>query len=223
MTAAYPSSILSWTQRINSQTVWAADPNALADEVDAVEQYIGVNPHIESSALTNATKTFSNMSARLSDAMLQRGHPYIEINRSSNWGVLHNSSASHTTKNAFNSVGSPWGNYVGSGGNVTIQDSGVWLIEASQRWQYATSGWVMQELYGGAAVLDRDIFSYSQFPQSGSNLYGERFLNLNGYNKTMFLGRINAGTVISVRSGNFTNTSPLQVAYMSLSLYYLRP
>jgi len=223
MTAAYPSSILSWTQRVNSQTVWAADPNTLADEIDAVEQYIGINPQIESSALTSATKTFSSMSARLSDAMLQRGHPFIEINRSTNWNVYHNTSSTHTAKNAFNNVVSPWGNYVGSGGNITIRDTGVWFIEASQRWQYATSGWVMQELYAGSAIIDRDIFSYSQFPQSGSNVYGERFLNTDGYNKTTFLGRITAGTVVSVASGNFTNLSPLQVQSMSLSLYYLRP
>jgi hypothetical protein len=223
VTAAYPASILSWTQRVNSQTVWAADPNTLAAEIDAVEQYVGINPQIESSALTAATKTFSSMSARLSDAMLQRGHPYVSINRTSNWNVYHNSSGTHTTQNAFNNTVSGWGNYVGSGGSITIRDTGVWFIEAGQRWQYATSGWVMQELYAGGSVLDRDIFSYSQFPQSGSNVYGERFLYYDGYNKTTFLGRLTAGTSIHVASGNFTNLSPLQVQSMYLSLYYLRP
>lgn len=222
MSAAYPAALLNWTARVNSQTVFAADPNTLAAEIDAVEQFVGVNPHIESAALGGGTKTFSNMSARLSDAMLQKGHPYVSIARTTEWNVAHSSATGHVIKNPFNTVVSPWTNYVGSGGNINIQDSGVWLIKAWQRWDYAQSGWVMMELYSGGAVLDRDVFSYSQFPQSGSNAYGERFLGLNGHTDVSYLGRLSAGQVISVASGNFSSSNPLGVNQMSLSLYYLR-
>lgn len=223
MTAAYPASLLSWTQRVNGQTAWAADPNTLADEIDAVEQFVGLNPQIESSALTGATKTFASMSARLSDAMLQRGHPYVQISRSNNWPVPYNNSSAHTTQNAFNTVASGWPNYVHVGGNIVIQDTGVWLINAEQRWSYASSGWVMMEILTNGNVARRDIFSYDQFPASGSNTYGERFLNMDGHNESNFIARLNAGTVVNVASGNFTNVNPLNVQSMTLTAYYLRP
>jgi hypothetical protein len=81
----------------------------------------------------------------------------------------------------------------------------------------------MMELYANGGVLRRDIASYNQFPANGSNAYGERFLNLDLHNEVTFLGRLPAGTVISVQSGNFTNLSPLQVQSMALSMYWLRP
>lgn len=223
MTAAYPTSLLSWTQRVNGATVWAADPNTLAAEIDAVEQFVGLNPQNESQALTGGTKTFASMSARVSDAMLQRGHPYIQLSRTTNWNVFHTTSALHTTQAPFGTVNSAWPGYSVIGGAVTIKDTGVWLINVTQRWQYASSGWVMTDIYLGGNIAERNIFSYDQFPASGSNAYGERFLNLDGYTNATVMTRINAGTVVSVGSGNFTNLNPLQVHSMAMSLYYLRP
>lgn len=223
MSAAYPASLLNWTNRINSQTIFAADPNTLAAEIDAIEQFVGVNPHIESSALLVTNRTFTSLSARVSDAMLQKGHPFIQIVRTNPWNVPHSTSTTHVLQNPYNINSSIVGNYIISGGTITIQNTGLWLVNAEQVWSYAQSGWVMMELRSGSTTLRRNVFSYSQFPQSGSNTFGERFLGQSGHTETTYLGRLNAGTVISVSSGNFTNVNPLAVNSMSLSMYYLRP
>ena len=223
MSAAYPASLLSWTQRINSQTVYAADPNTLAAEIDAVEQFVGLNPQNESSALTGATNVFASLSARVSSAMLQTGHPYIEISNSTNFQVWHSTSTGHTGAVGFHTTNSNWPGYIGSSGNVTIKDTGVWLVNAHLQWGYAASGWVEHVLYKGSTELRRSFFSYDMFPASGSNTYGERYLNGNGHTETTFLGRLSAGTVVSVAAGNFTSVNPLPIVSGSLSLYFVRP
>lgn len=225
MTAAYPTSLLSWTQRVNGATVWAADPNALAAEIDAVEQFVGLNPQTESQALTGATKNFSSMSARLSDAMLQRGHPYIELARNTDWNIGYstNSSNGYVADNPYGTVNSAWPGYSASGGHVYIKDAGVWLISASQVWEYASSGWVLMALKEGSSNLRKTIFSYSQFPASGSNAHGERFQGQTGYTEATFVGRLPAGAVIGVASGNYTNLNPIAVKSMNLYMYWLRP
>lgn len=223
MAASYPGATLSWTSRINSQTIYAADPNTLAAEIDAIETYVGTNPHHEPHALTGGTKTFSNMSARLSSAMLQDQHPYYEIYRSTNQNISHSTASTHVQQNYFTTEKSSWSGYGISGGTVKIKDAGVWLIHATQKWNYTSSGWVQMQLLSGGSILDRDIFNYSLFPRSGSNSYGERFLNDDAYTHTSFLGRLGAGSVISVSSGNYTNSNPLAIQWMSMSMYFVRP
>lgn len=223
MSAAYPSSVLSWTSRVNSQTAFAADPNTLAAEIDAIEKYVGVNPQIESSARTGATKNFSTLSARVSDAMLQNGHPYVEVARTSNYKIYHNTKGTtHTTQNYYNITRTNWPNYVSPGGVITIRDAGIWLINVYQVWDYAQHGWVEHILYGNGQMRD-SVYNYSMFPGSGSNAYGERAINKYGNTESTFVGRLSAGTKITVTSGNFTNKSPLQMIEMSLSCYFLRP
>jgi hypothetical protein len=222
--ASYPTSVVNWTQRIDGETVWAADPNALAAEIAALETYIGPNPQIESFAVNGATKTFSSMSARLAAAQAQTGHPFVEISRNTNWNVAHSTDVStfHAVANPFGTTTTGWGNYLNGSGTITIVDGGVWILHAFQRWAYAGSGWVMMQLMSNGAVLRRDIFSYSQFPGSGSNAYGERFLNLDGHNEATYVGWVGPGTVIGVSSGNFTNVNPLAVQSMNLSAYFLK-
>lgn len=223
MAAAYPSSLLSWSARINSQTIFAADPNTLAAEIDAIEQFVGVNPQNESSALTGSTNTFNTLSQRVSAAMLQSGHPYIEVSNSTNFNIWHSTATGHVGNVGFHTTNSNWPGYIGSSGNVTIQDSGVWEINAHLQWGYAGSGWVQHVLYKGSTELRRSFFSYDMFPASGSNTYGERYLNGNGHTETTFIGRLSAGTVVSVAAGNFTNVNPLPIISGSLSLYFVRP
>lgn len=226
--AAYPKSLLNWTSRLDSQTVFAADPNTLAAEIDAVETAIGVMPMNEPSPLTNSVSQFATMSARLSAAYLQSGHPYIEVSA----GTFNLSHVSGGTGLQFNPgfptrpVGPPgtvYPAYLGVSGNVTIQDTGVWLINAHQVWDYATTGWTQHVLYVGGAQVRRSIFNYNTFPSGGSNSFGERFINQYGHTETTWLGRVNAGTIVRVASGNYTNRSPLPVISTSLSAYFLRP
>lgn len=223
MAAAYPASLLSWTQRVNSQTVYAADPNTLAAEIDAVEQFVGINPQNEASALTGATASFSTLSQRVSAAMLQSGHPYIEVSNSANYNIWHSVNGNHLGNVGFHTTNSNWPNYIGSSGNVTIQDSGIWLINVHLVWAYASSGWVTHSLFKGSTGLRSSFFNYSMFPASGSNTYGERNLNGSGATETTFLGRLPAGTVVSVAAGNFTNVNPLPITGGSMSLYFVRP
>lgn len=223
--ATYPKALLNWTARVDSQTAWAADPNTLAAEIDAIEAAIGTMPMNEPTPLTNAVSVFSTMSQRLTAANLQSGHPFIELTNSG-FSVPH--SATLVPNPSFPSrpsgpPGTVYPAYFGTSGNMTVKDTGLWLVNANQVWDYAQTGWVQHVLLIGGARVRRDVFDYSMFPQSGSNAYGERFINQYGMTETTFLGRVNAGTLISVSSGNYTNRSPLTVESTSLSAYFLRP
>lgn len=225
MSAAYPKSLLNWTARLNSQTVFAADPNTLAAEIDAIESAVGTMPMNEPSPLTNAVSTFSSMSQRLSAAYLQSGHPYAEISRSA-FPVPHSAVLTFNPGNPTRPTGPPgvfYPAYISTAGYIQVQDTGVWMVNSNQVWDYATSGWVQNVLYVGGAQVRRAVFDYSMFPTSGSNSFGERFINQYGMTSMTWLGRINAGTLVRVASGNYTNRNPLLVESYSLSAYFLRP
>lgn len=226
MAASYPASILNWTSRLNSQTVFAADPNTLAAEIDAIEGIIGTNPHLEQSAVQGATTTFATMSARLTSAYLQTGHPYVELSGNGQ-NVPHSSQNTGLVAAVFGapSVRTPgtlWPGMV-TGSNVIIQAAGVWLINAHVTWDYATSGWVQHVLRNGSGQMRRSVFNYSMFPQSGSNSFGERFINQYGMTETTFVGRLAAGATINVALGNYTVRNPMPIIGINLSAYFLRP
>jgi len=225
MAAAYPQALFSWTNRVNGQTVYAADPNELAAEVDAIESTLGTNAENEPAPLTNAVSKYATVSARISAAGLQTGHPYVTM-------VSKNFKVSHSLTPPFNpgatskptgAPGTVYPAYYGTGGNLTIQDAGLWHIEVNQIWLNAPSGWVMTDLYVGSGVVSRDVFSYDQFPKSGSNAYGEKFVNLSGHTHNSYMGVIGKGTVVRVASQNCTPTSPLTVSFSNLTAYFLRP
>lgn len=224
MAASYPKSLLNWTARVNSQTVWAADPNSLAAEIDAIETAIGTMPMNEPTPLTNAVAEFSNMSQRITAAYLQSGHPYVDISQSG-FKVYHGTALTYAPGAPTRPTGPPgtiYPAYIGISGNLTIQDTGLWMINANTVWDYATAGWVQQVLFVGGAQARRSVFSYDMFPKSGTNSYGERFINQYGMTETTWLGRINAGTVIKVGLGNYTNRSPITIEAYGLNAYFLR-
>lgn len=221
MSAAYPSSLLNWTARLNSQTVWAADPNTLAGEIDAIESFVGVNPHVEPSPRHGATYAFSNLSTRVSQAMLQTGHPFVELSKSGSV-VYHSTATAGLGHLGMETIVAGWPDYV-SGGSIVIKDTGVWAIHASVIWPYETGGFVTHTLMFGGSIMRRSVFNWDQFPASGSNTYGERFVNQNGATETNFLGKVNAGTVVSIYCGNMTNKSAVAIVGSTLSAYFLRP
>lgn len=219
--AAYPNALLSWTQRVNGETVWAADPNALAAEVDAIEQVIGVNPQNEPSALQGGTSQYSTLSQRVSESMLGQGHPYVQLGQVSS-DVWHSTQTAALGHLGMNTLLYGWSNMT-AGGSIVIQDQGIYLINADVVWPYLTGGWVTHVLMFNGNQMRRSIFNYDQFPTSGSNTYGERFINQNGYTETTFVGHVNAGTVVSIFVGNMSNQNPVSIVGSSLSAYFLRP
>lgn len=75
MAATYPSSVRSFTTKVNNiDIIDAAHPNVLQEEVVAIESTLGVNPQV-SSGLTgsyvSASTTFPTVSARLDN--IERG------------------------------------------------------------------------------------------------------------------------------------------------------
>lgn len=226
MAAAYPQALFSWTNRVNGQTVYAADPNELAAEIDATEAILGTNPQNEQNPFTNSIAKYATVSARLSAANGQTTHPYVTM-VSKNFKVAHHAFPGvwnpGSTSKPTGAPGTVYPAYYGTGGNLTIQDAGLWLIEFNQIWLNASSGWVMTDLYVGSGIVSRNVFSYDQFPKSGSNAYGEKFEGLDGHTHNSFLGTIGKGTVVRVMSQNATPTSPLTVAFANMNAYFLRP
>lgn len=73
MAATYPSSVVTFSTKVdNVTTVYAADPNTIQDEVRAIEQYLGTNPHISGSMASGSytatpNTTFDTVSDRIAN------------------------------------------------------------------------------------------------------------------------------------------------------------
>lgn len=69
MAATYPSSVRSFTTKVNNiDIIDAAHPNVIQEEVVAIESTLGVNPQISSGlsgSYVSASTTFDSVSARL--------------------------------------------------------------------------------------------------------------------------------------------------------------
>ena len=73
MAASYPSSVASFSTKVNNiTTVMAEDPNTIQDEVRAVQSYLGTNPHISGSMasgsfISTSSYVFTDVNARLNN------------------------------------------------------------------------------------------------------------------------------------------------------------
>lgn len=220
--AYYPNAIMGWTTRVDGEIVDSDAPNDLADELIAVQTAIGINPMIEPHPLHAAPSQFSSLSARVSQAMLQSGHPFIQVGGDQGHNIFQSNNAQSLQHMPCNNVIYDWDDYR-SNGSIVIKDAGVWFIHALMSWPYVTGGWVTHCLMFDGDIRRRHVFDYDQFPSSGTNFYGERYINQLGWTETTYLGYVAAGTVVSIFVGNMCNHNPVSVQGAELSAYFLRP
>jgi hypothetical protein len=241
MMASYPTAVFSGVHSTNGETIYAADPNTISSELSEVEAILGLNPQIESQPVTGAPVNYGTLSSRVSAAMRNTTHPYVDLqltkpgNASNAFTVGHFTNGQSGTLD-YAKFNPPYGiayqppyanaltSYVTSG-YITIRDTGLWYVDVSQVWQAMETpqGYVKIFLNIDGNLVRESIFNYGQFQTGGSNAYGETYANQNGYTHTSFLGVIKAGATVRVMSGNSTPIDHINVLSSTLRAYMLRP
>lgn len=220
MAASYPKTIASWTNRVDQvDTVWAADPNTLASEILAVETTVGPMPQVEPNSPAWTPVTYSSMSARVSDAMVNGRAPYAEL-YAANFSVGYGSALSaYGVFNNYSRVEDSWGYYNGS--DITIRAPGVYVIDAYQAWEYYTAGYVHLML-GINNVFARGSLWQWDFPRSGPNVYSASYGERWAHTEFAWMGKLNTGDRVRVASDNGTPRNPYKVINSTLRICYLR-
>jgi hypothetical protein len=239
--ASFPTSVFGGVNSTNGETIYAADPNTISAELSEVETIVGINPHIESQPVTGAPVNYGTLSSRVSAAMRNTTHPYVDLQLTQPRGSSNAFTVGHFANGQSGTItyakyNPPYGiayqppyanaltSYVTSG-YITIRDTGLWMIDVSQVWQAmgTPSGYVKIFLNIGGNIVRESVFNYGQFQTGGSNAYGETYANQNGYTHVSFMGVIKAGQTVRVMSGNSTPIDQIHVHSSTLRAYMLRP
>lgn len=234
--AIYPNSIFPWTDRQNNiDVVWAADPNELADEIQAIEAAIGTNPNVETSPPTGGSVTYQTLSSRVSDAQNNALLPYAHL-QGGNFFI----GAGQTIINTYNKNIDPYNMWNGTDG--TIPCNGWWFISAEQKWNQQGNNF-----YGGNAqflmlngnVIESDIWNWDAqfatfgFPvefgiatvtpsEGGTRQFAAAILGANGFTHVFWQGLLKAGDRIQSMSINNTFCPGISVTSVHLKMYCAR-
>jgi hypothetical protein len=213
--AAYPSSIFPWTPRINNvNIVWAADPNSLAAEIQAIESIIGTNPNIEPDTPSGIPVTYPTVSARISGAFQGQQVPYCLV-----VGKNVNTLASQTAAlNVYYKASDEFEMWNGS--DLTIPFDGWYVLTHQELWDAAgnrPNGLVASDLMlnGGVTTRTQWRFDYP-LPDTSWDIMGNY-----GYTTMAWQGLLHAGDRVQVRSVNGTNEA-MKIDYIDLHAVMIR-
>jgi hypothetical protein len=214
----YPKSVVPWTDRVDQQDViFAKDPNSLAAEIIALENTLGTMPHRESAPYAGSAVTYASVGARISDVLAGSLHPYCSLT-ATNFSVFNNQGPG--TKfgqyNVFRKNYDPFGYYNGS--DITIQASGLYIVQGVQSWAWNSSGYIRQDLVIGNTWMAGDMWQWN-FAGSGPGNYQN---NRNATTNFTWIGGIPAGQRVRVLSENGTSKNPYPVVDSWFRVYCLR-
>lgn len=212
----YPQAIAGWTDRIDEvDIVWAADPNSIAAEVLSIEQTLGKMPQIETGVPVGKPVSYSNVSARITDAMLNTQHPYVElINNDFRVGY---GTWNYAVFNWYRVVEDAWGYFNGS--DITVKAPGVYIIDSYQTWDYWPDGYVSTALAINNTFARGDLWKWD-FPSSGPHdaSYKGRWATT----AFAWMGKLNTGDRVRIASANNTTNPSYHGINSSLRMLYLR-
>ena len=224
MQSVYPKSIVSWTDRINGEIIWAADPNSIAAEVVALENAIGVNPSVESNPPFGPPQQYSSLSSRVSAAMLQTEHPFISLeldNFRINWQQSHGLNAVDFMQfhPPFRVRHDDWHYFDGT--CMTVRAAGLYLVIQNQQWEYRPSGWCRCHCRINDDVRRQCVWNFDQFPQ-GNNRFGQTYNGEFGYTDTIHFEILDKDDIVRLTLGNATDVDDLLCMESTFEAYYLR-
>jgi hypothetical protein len=213
VSAVYPNGIVPWSPRVDKQnTVYAADPNTLAAEIQAIEGAIGTNPQIEYAPPIGTQISYASMSARLHDVQMGNQIPACSV--ANNSFTVKNNGSTHV--NSYVADYDPFSMFNGT--DITIKAIGWYYITANQMFDHASSGWVEIQLSINNLVRTEDWWSWD-FPENKSGG------SWNSSSKTLSLswqGICNPNDRLSILSTNASNESNATVRYPFLRVSYHR-
>jgi hypothetical protein len=214
--AVYPNSVFPWTSRRNNiDVVWAADPNSLAAEIQAIESVIGTTPNVENNPPTGNSVTYSTMNSRVSAANNNTELPYAYLRNSNGFFI----EAGQQIYNSYNVQNDPYNIWNGTDG--TIPCNGWWSVQADQKWDQHGNrfhGGNVLFMYLNGDVLASDIWDWDAF--FGVTLhYSNNVLESNGYSHLVWMGELHKGDRIRLLSVNNTFCPGIGVTHVNLKFF----
>lgn len=217
----YPNGALQWTNRVNNtDIVWAADPNSLAAEISAIEQYVGTNPQTEKNPpLASMTTSFASMDARLSATARGDFLPYSVLNATYS-GVGMSTPAGYKKFLSYGTTTSndPYSMYNGT--DLTLPCTGLWAIDANIDWDPSAAqqsgAQIMYFYLNGSAYLFDALEITPTLLSQCAEMWSDQLWNQKSFIKVM-----NAGTRIQIEAWNATNLN-ISIVSTTLSAVCLR-
>ena len=155
---SYPSSVLSWLDRVDNQDVdFANDINSVVADLESVETVVGTNPQIESAPPTGNPINYASVSTRISDAMSNAQLPFVSLTLPSQ--TLSNTSSGMLL--SFKSAIDGYGSY--NGNDITVPASGWWIVSSVMQWSWWNEGYVHHSmtLNGSSNVLGEKLVDWA--------------------------------------------------------------
>lgn len=208
MAAVYPSQYRSFTVHKNLlDDVDASHVNGLQDEVAAVQQTLGINPHMAKS-LTMATNTWPSVGARMDAIQRGKGMPVLFLQKNSD-------SYRATTGSTLKKISWPAPSsgldpeHLFNGHSIRTNRTGWWLVVARAKWGPAGNlGGPDREIN---IMLDDEEVSSQDLPPIGDG-YSHMHITYQGW--------VSAGRVINlgVYHSLINTTLSLQNLHLSASM-----
>lgn len=224
--AVYPNSIFPWTARRNNlDVVWAADPNQLAAEIQAIETVIGPKPNVETGTWNNVPVSYADMNTRIAVAATDENKPYamvargqISVHVAPPADVdIHFSAGKSVNLNFYNVESDNYGMYNGT--DLTVPTPGLYMIFANC--SYSTtgafrSGLIVHNLLINGNLVDSGYHAFNYPSEAIWDQLGDY-----AYTDTTYMAGMNTGDRISVQCVNATN-GVMSVEYATLRVFLVR-
>jgi len=130
MVAVYPSAVKKFTYRQDfTELVEAADVNVSYDEIQAVQNTLGINPNKET--IDNRSYSWSDVSTRISSVRQGLANPFVSV-AAHNFEIAYagdDAPVTWTTRSMDTSQ--MWG----GGATITCPRSGVYTFDIFMRWR----------------------------------------------------------------------------------------
>jgi hypothetical protein len=224
MQSVFPKSIVSWTDRVNGEIIWAADPNSIAAEVVAIEKAIGINPQVEYSPPFGPPIQYASEAAKISAWGLGLNNPYLSLQLDEfdiDWQQSTNiNGPDFLVSHPPFHVRRDTHNYF-DGLCMTVRATGLYLVIQHQEWEYRPSGWCRNQCHVNGECRRQCVWDFDQFPQ-GNNRFGQTYNGERGFTDTIHFEHMVAGDLVRLFLGNATDKQHLRCHTSTFEAYFLR-
>jgi hypothetical protein len=224
----YPNAIFPWTDRVDNQSIdFANDINSTVAELESVETTIGIKPQVETGVPTGNPVSYSSVSSRISDAMVNAQLPYSYLNAPGGYDIPNNTGGSLIPLAVRLD---PYGCFNGT--DITIPANGWYSLSSTIIWPWWNNGYDYHfvSLNGSSFILEDALldwqFSGNTLPETSGGpvltprwqLFGKRSLRTH----ITWEGALHKGDRISVYAENGTSNAAQATEDADLKIFMKR-
>jgi hypothetical protein len=170
MAAVYPGQYTPWlVHKDISDTVYAVHVNNLQDEVAALQQTMGLTPHLDKTGIKMQKTAWASVADRLDGVQRGQGVPAIYLSKSTDSFKNIGSGTAH--KNISFAAPSRDPERLFNGHSVTANRSGWWQVFARSIWTSATGALITGDRELALMINNSAVMTQDANPSSDGNTH----------------------------------------------------